>query len=225
MANLGGDPEPQRRSQGRLYGLAVTLAALAGWVDATAFTQWRGVFVSFMSGNSTTLAASVASANWPEAGLLCLVLLGFVGGVIGGELLAKTSGRWGPSLVLTLEALLLGALSAAVFLGGATAMTALLLAAAMGLQNASVHKVGEMSVAVTYVTGTLVNMGRGVSAAIRGEGSWTAPLPYLGLWLGLVSGAAAGAVAASHSVPGAIGIAALSALGLAAVATTPGTQS
>jgi uncharacterized membrane protein YoaK (UPF0700 family) len=111
-----------------------------------------------------------------------------------------------------------------IVFSGATVTAALLLAAAMGLQNASVHQIGAMSVAVTYVTGTLVHLGRGLSAAIRGEGAWTAPLPYLGLWLALVSGAAAGAIMAHLSVPGAIGIAAALALWLSATVAPPRTQ-
>jgi uncharacterized membrane protein YoaK (UPF0700 family) len=224
MADLDGDSPLQRRSRRRLYRLAVTLAALAGWVDAIAFSEWRGLYVSFMSGNSTALAAALSNANWPQILRLCGVLFGFVGGVVCGELLAKATGRWGHALVLLVEALLLGAALGTIVLNGATATVALLLAAAMGLQNASVHQIGAMSVAVTYVTGTLVHLGRGLSAAIRGEGSWTAPLPYLGLWLGLVSGAAAGSIMAHLSVPGAIGIAGALALWLSATMAPSGTQ-
>jgi uncharacterized membrane protein YoaK (UPF0700 family) len=224
MADLDGDSPLQRRSRRRLYRLAVTLAALAGWVDSIAFSEWSGLYVSFMSGNSTALAAALSSANWPQILQLCGVLFGFVGGVVCGELLAKATGRWDHTLVLLAEALLLGAAMATLVLSGATAMAALLLAVAMGLQNASVHQIGAMSVAVTYVTGTLVHLGRGLSAALRGEGSWTAPLPYLGLWLGLVSGAAAGAVMAHLSAPGAIAIAGAVALWLSATVAPPGRQ-
>ncbi|MEC8456884.1 MAG: DUF1275 family protein, partial [Pseudomonadota bacterium] len=40
--------------------LALLLAGLAGYVDSLGFLHLGGVFVSFMSGNSTRLAANLA---------------------------------------------------------------------------------------------------------------------------------------------------------------------
>jgi len=45
-----------RRDQARAIGLA----AIAGYVDAIAFVDLGGFFVSFMSGNSTRLAVGLA---------------------------------------------------------------------------------------------------------------------------------------------------------------------
>ncbi|MGN6691323.1 MAG: DUF1275 family protein, partial [Sphingopyxis sp.] len=47
--------------------LAVGVAILAGFVDATGFVESGGFFVSFMTGNSTRLA--VGAAEWQRAGL------------------------------------------------------------------------------------------------------------------------------------------------------------
>jgi uncharacterized membrane protein YoaK (UPF0700 family) len=67
--------------------LAIGLASLAGFVDAVGFIKMGGLFVAFMSGNSTRLAVGIASgaaaAFWP--GLLILI---FVSGVVGGSLLS-----------------------------------------------------------------------------------------------------------------------------------------
>ena len=51
----------------RLIGLAVALAALAGFVDAIAFTRLGGYFVSFMSGNSTRLGVGIGLADGTAA--------------------------------------------------------------------------------------------------------------------------------------------------------------
>ena len=51
----------------------------------------------------------------------------------------------------------------------------------MGVQNAAVHKAEGISVALTYVTGTLVHVGRGIAKALRGEAPWHAVLPFVGL--------------------------------------------
>ncbi|WP_164153920.1 DUF1275 family protein, partial [Stenotrophomonas maltophilia] len=44
-----------QRTESPLVVIAICLAALAGFVDALAFTSLGGFFASFMSGNSTRL--------------------------------------------------------------------------------------------------------------------------------------------------------------------------
>jgi len=46
--------------QRRFKVVAVALAALAGYVDVIGFLKIGGLFVSFMSGNSTRLAIGLA---------------------------------------------------------------------------------------------------------------------------------------------------------------------
>ena len=48
------------RYDSRRWFLAACLAALAGYVDAIGFLKLGGLFVSFMSGNSTRLAVGLA---------------------------------------------------------------------------------------------------------------------------------------------------------------------
>src|SRR5215472_19023315 len=50
--------------------LAAMLAALAGMVDAIGYLHLKGLFVSFMSGNSTQLAVSLGQGNLAEAGTI-----------------------------------------------------------------------------------------------------------------------------------------------------------
>ena len=193
------------------YRLAVMLAALAGAVDAIGFVHWRGLFVSFMSGNSTTLVVETSRAAWGEAMLSASVIGSFVAGVILGELIAAAAGRSASATVLLIEAILLAGAGSAGLYGFGEHPMAPVLALAMGTQNASIHKAGGISVALSYVTGTLVHVGRCLAQACLGRGSWSAALPYLGLWCGLAAGAAAGALAARSSEAAAI-------LGAAAVA-------
>jgi uncharacterized membrane protein YoaK (UPF0700 family) len=49
--------------------LAVMLAGLAGMVDVIGYLHLKGLFVSFMSGNSTQLAAALGQSDLTEAGL------------------------------------------------------------------------------------------------------------------------------------------------------------
>ncbi|MGA7323372.1 MAG: YoaK family protein [Rhodomicrobium sp.] len=215
MAGTDGNLGRQLPSGQHTYALAASLAGLAGWVDAIALVQWH-LYVSFMSGNSTAIGASASATNWPTFLNVSGVLVAFIFGVVSGELLSRAGRVQYGSLVLLIEALLLGIASGLTYLRVAAALPVLLLAIAMGIQNASVHRAGGISVALTYVTGTLVHAGRALAAALAGDGSWRSALPYLGLWLSLIGGAVAGAVLAQHSVPGAIGLGGLFALSLAA---------
>ncbi len=181
-----------------VFALAVSLAALAGFVDAISFLKFGGLFVSFMSGNSTEGAVE-AAAGQAHALIIARAILVFVVGVTVGELLGGTSGRWGRPLVLLLETAVLGSAAVADHFGQGEGILAPALGLAMGVQNASVHKAGGLSVALTYVTGTLVNIGRVVAAALRGSGSWGSLWPLLALWTGLVCGGFVGALVMRRS--------------------------
>jgi len=57
----------------------------------------------------------------------------------------------------------------------------------MGATNAVFQRDGEVSIGVTYMTGTLVKVGQRIAGAILGGDRW-AWIPYLSLWLGLLIG-------------------------------------
>lgn len=178
--------------------LAACLAALAGWIDATGYIMYRGLFLSFMSGNTTRVAVGLGVDNTMalNAGRAVVV---FVGGVVIGELVGQSSGRWGRSLVLALEAALLWGAVAARYTNQGGPLLASLLGFAMGAQNASIHQVGGVNIALTYVTGTLVRIGGAIAGAIRGEGSLRAVLPFIVVWLALGCGGLGAAAVSRRS--------------------------
>jgi uncharacterized membrane protein YoaK (UPF0700 family) len=51
----------------RNISLACALSALAGYVDGIGFLHLGGLFVSFMSGNSTRMGVSLAEGQWLSA--------------------------------------------------------------------------------------------------------------------------------------------------------------
>jgi len=168
--------------------LAIGLAALAGFVDALGFLKLGGVFVSFMSGNSTRLAVGVAG-DVRGSLFVGALIAGFVAGVMAGATVGGVAGRWRKQAVL---GFVLVELTLAAALGGGAVIAPLLMANAMGALNAVFQRDGEVSVGVTYMTGTLVKFGQHLAAALAGgpRFDW---VPYLLLWLGLVAGAIAGA--------------------------------
>jgi uncharacterized membrane protein YoaK (UPF0700 family) len=196
------------------FGLALLLAGLAGWVDAAGLAGSGGVFISFMSGNTTDLAASLAHEDWVKAGMVGAVVGVFVAGVVLGEILERIVGR---ALVLALEAFFLasGAALHAFLQGGVGQWGLFPLVFAMGLQNATMHRAEGVSIGLTYVTGTLVQIGRTLAAMLRGESGGRRLLEYSALWLSLAIGAGCGALALSVSPAAALAFAAAVAAALA----------
>jgi uncharacterized membrane protein YoaK (UPF0700 family) len=172
--------------------LAIFSAGLAGYVDAIGFLSLGGFFVSFMSGNSTRLAVGLAGI--PEEALIAARLIAsFLLGVIAGSLIGRLAGAMRPPLVLALVSAGLAAAAGAAGMGAAD-LAMLFIAASMGAENTTFERDGEVSIGLTYMTGTLVKLGQRLAGALTG-GPKLAWAPYALLWLGLVSGAVIGALA------------------------------
>jgi uncharacterized membrane protein YoaK (UPF0700 family) len=197
-----------------LGALSFTLAlvALAGYVDAVGYLRFQGVFVSFMSGNTTSLGVAVAREDASRAWELAEVLGLFVAGVVGGSLLHRRAGTWGNTLLL----LVIVNLLVLAYTLPTAAIEGLVLA--MGVLNASVHQVGRVKVSLTFVTGTLVRFGAGLADWLSGQApaqDWLWPVT---LWLAFLAGALGGAAGLAHLGAEALLAAAGLSLGLAAVA-------
>ncbi len=180
---------PYRR---RYWLLAAALSAIAGFVDAIAFIQLGGFFVSFMSGNSTRLGVGLASD--PHAAALAGGLIAtFVCGVMLGSFANRDASRAGALRVLAIVGATLAIAGLAAGMN-ATAFAIAALALAMGAENAAFQRDGEVSIGVTYMTGALVRFGQKLASAFIGgpRFDWA---PYLLLWMGLLRGAVLGAFA------------------------------
>jgi uncharacterized membrane protein YoaK (UPF0700 family) len=176
-----------------LQAVAVALAALAGYVDAVAFLDVGGFFVSFMSGNSTRFGVGLAQQT--SAAAIAGGLIGcFVVGVVCGSLVVQTTGRRRRPMVLALVMLLLIAamMIRIVLVPTQPLVGAAFLAMAMGAANATFERDGEVAFGVTYMTGALVKTGQRIARALRG-GPRLDWLPYVLLWSGLAAGAWSGA--------------------------------
>ncbi|WP_440222437.1 YoaK family protein [Dokdonella sp. MW10] len=169
---------------------AAAIAALAGYVDAVGFLSLGGFFVSFMSGNSTRLAAGLAGAAH-DALVASALIATFVAGVTAGFLVARRSAR--PAIVVALVAALL-AVAALLGSGREPWFAAFVATFAMGAVNAAFAREGGLPVGLTYMTGTLVKLGQAIAEALSGgdRGAWW---PYAWHWAALVAGATLGALA------------------------------
>jgi uncharacterized membrane protein YoaK (UPF0700 family) len=170
--------------------LASTLAALAGFVDAIAFVELGGYFVSFMSGNSTRMSVGLAQGA-VSAGYAGSLIASFVLGVVAGSLLGRAAEpRRRMGVLIGVGALLaLAALAGSI---GQPWIAGWTMAAAMGAENAVFEERGDVRVGLTYMTGTLVKLGQRIALALAGgpRFEWA---PFLLQWLSLAAGALVGA--------------------------------
>jgi uncharacterized membrane protein YoaK (UPF0700 family) len=184
--NTAAPPNPPDGTRDAKAGLLIVcaLAALAGAVDASGFFLLKDLYVSFMSGNSTSMASALAHGDLPRVGLIAGILAAFVAGAAAGTVIGVLTGRWHAPLVILAAAAVL-VIPVVMPAGSIPAMTF-----AMGMLNATIRQAGPVEVTVTYVTGTLAKLGRGLGLLICGQArDWTW-LAQCVPWLGLVAGAA-----------------------------------
>ena len=199
----------------RNVALACALSALAGYVDGIGFLQLGGLFVSFMSGNSTRMGVSLADGHWQDAAQALGLIALFVTGAALGSLIVLGRGANRQPWLLVAEAILLAAAGVCDALGFAQAAIAAIVLA-MGLENAVFQIDGGAGLGLTYVTGALVKAGQLIAAALSGGARWSW-VPNLLLWAALVTGSLCGALAYHWLHLAAIWFAAGAALTLSAV--------
>lgn len=150
--------------------LAVGLTWIAGFVDIVGYTILDHILNANMSGNTVEIAFHFLHHNPTRAMARAWAVLLFVTGLFACALIHETCERRGikatAAITLGLEALFLALFivigdhwiaraGLAVTSGHAFYVLLALACAAMGLQNATLTRVGALSVRTTHVTGTL----------------------------------------------------------------------
>ncbi|WP_316199276.1 MULTISPECIES: YoaK family protein [unclassified Bradyrhizobium] len=137
--------------------LALALSALAGFFDGIGFLHLGGLFVSFMSGNSTRMSVSLAEAQWWEAAYAAGLIGLFVAGAALGSLIMRLRSAYAQSLLLVVEGGLLVA-ATLCHLKGLPQSAVAGIVVAMGLENAACQIGGAGGLGLTYVSGALVKV-------------------------------------------------------------------
>jgi uncharacterized membrane protein YoaK (UPF0700 family) len=179
--------------------LGLALTASAGFVDAIAFLELGGFFASFMSGNTTQLGIAIAGQPdvmgnvviWLPAALIAQF---FVGAFLG-TLVVRAYRKDGSLAVMASVVIVLLLVSILRREGLVLVHPVLLLAAAMGAQNAAVQPIGSARLGVTYVTGTLFNSAADLAGSLRGEVPRWRWLQHFAVWFSLMVGAVCGGLA------------------------------
>ncbi len=154
--------------------LSWVLAALAGVLGATAYTHSAGYFVTFMTGNAQRAVLGYFRDDVWLSMTAGLLLLSFVAGVVVASVCRRhfwVAHPHGPTVLATVS--LFAATAAGLIDDGLEELQLdfppiMLVAFGIGALNTSFVKDGEVSVPLSYVTGTLVKMGQGIERHIAG---------------------------------------------------------
>ncbi|MBL0373937.1 DUF1275 domain-containing protein [Rhizobium sp. KVB221] len=157
--------------------LAITLASIAGGINAAAFYA-VGFFSANMTGNVSALSDRIATGALSSAWLYLVIVIAFIAGAATCTFVILAAERRGVvgahALVILLEGLLLAPLSLVDLWLAGTVRVALLviwLAFLMGMQNAVVTHLSNARVRTTHVSGMATDLGIEIALAwkLRGD--------------------------------------------------------
>ncbi|ACC38794.1 MULTISPECIES: YoaK family protein [Mycobacterium ulcerans group] len=177
--------------------LSWVLAVLAGVLGATAFTHSAGYFVTFMTGNAQRAVLGYFRDDVWLSVTAGLLLVCFLVGVVVASVCRRhfwVDHPHGPTVLTTFS--LVAATALDIVIGGWEGsqldfLPIMLVVFGVGSLNTSFVKDGEVSVPLSYVTGTLVKMGQGIERHIAGgqAADW---LGYFMLLASFILGATVG---------------------------------
>lgn len=175
--------------------LAIFLAFIAGYIDATGLIKWK-TYVSFMSGNTTQLGASFFSEKFGIIITSVTVIVSFLIGIYAGTCLSlwkkcniKTIAFYIVSGILILYTFI----NYCFQLGNIPSIS--IIGFAMGMMNTIVTTVGNQKVNTDFVTGTLNSLARNTAMLsmtkdkVEKEEYKSNAIHLLLLWMGFLSGA------------------------------------
>jgi uncharacterized membrane protein YoaK (UPF0700 family) len=154
-------------ADGVLPPLMVALTIVTGIVDAVAYLRLGHVFVANMTGNVVFLGFSAAGApGLSVVGSLLAIACFLPGGVLAGRLAARGGGRrlhqlrvaTGIQLALFLCAIPVAAVAGDNVSSGSRYALIVLLALAMGVQNATARRLAVPDLTTTVLTLTLTGI-------------------------------------------------------------------
>lgn len=151
-------------------GVALTLTFAAGCVDIIGFRSLYHTFTAHMTGVTVHLGQDIIDA-YPRDALVLLATLGafVLGSVLGRTLVEigkRNKLRSAAATSLALEFVLLVSVGAAGAVPQWKLAMILVLAGAMGVQTATLTRIGPLTVHTTFVTGMLNKLAQLLSKSI-----------------------------------------------------------
>jgi uncharacterized membrane protein YoaK (UPF0700 family) len=168
-------PQDPRRGVAKNV-VALLLSFVAGFVDIVGFVAVYHIFTAHMTGTTVHLGQELVTGQYTAAVIAATVLAAFMLGSIAGRVLIEIGSRRHvhrvASVTLAIEAALLaGFVSAMRHAAGPlsppsvllTCVLLAMLASAMGLQTATLTRIGPLTIHTTFVTGMLNKLAQLIS--------------------------------------------------------------
>lgn len=175
--------------------LAIFLALIAGYIDATGLIQWK-TYVSFMSGNTTSLGAAISTNKSGIIITSATVISCFLLGIYAGTCLSLWKRIKYQILTFYLvSGILIFYSIIAYFYDINNLISIAIVGFSMGLMNTIVTSVGNQKVNTDFVTGTLNSLARNSAMLtmtddkIEKEDYKSNAIHLLLLWIGFLFGA------------------------------------
>jgi uncharacterized membrane protein YoaK (UPF0700 family) len=172
-------PDPSDAGRPRL---AITLAAIGGWVDAIGFLTLFGLFTAHLSGNTARLGVAIGRGEGGTALTYAVpIVVFFAGAVLGVAFVTarRARGRAAIAPLLAVEAVLVATfMVAGTSLRDAGDLTprsaayyglAVVAVAAMGLQTAAIRHAAGVPVHTTFITGMVTHFAEAIVGVARRE--------------------------------------------------------
>jgi uncharacterized membrane protein YoaK (UPF0700 family) len=161
-------------------GIALSLTAIGGFVDAVGYIALFQIFTANMSGNSVHMGMYLGQFNFSQLLRPACAIAAYLTGVILTRITVQVAARREikriASITLAAEALLLllfARATPAMHLGEVIDLRSpayfsliALLAFAMGVQTATLTHIGTLTVYTTFVTGTLTKFAESFTRAL-----------------------------------------------------------
>jgi len=175
--------------------LAVFLALIAGCIDATGLIQWK-TYVSFMSGNTTSLGAAISTGKYGIVVTSVTVISCFLLGIFAGTCLSLWKRIANPILTFYLVSGILIFYSIIAYFYNINNLSAIAIVGfSMGMMNTIVTSLGKQKINTDFVTGTLNSLARNTAMLMMTDDKTekeeykSNAIHLLLLWLGFLSGA------------------------------------
>jgi uncharacterized membrane protein YoaK (UPF0700 family) len=167
------------------------LAIIAGYADTIGYLHFNA-FAGLMTGNTIFLGIELATAELGRALFHFVIIFAFLVGVVASRTLLRHGMQ--PWQALTVTGLLLIACSFVDKGGGAV-----MLALAMGTQNAAANRFNGVALNTVFITGNLQKLGEALVHWLwpqkEGPGNSDGAGIFALVWFAYAVGAAAGALA------------------------------
>jgi uncharacterized membrane protein YoaK (UPF0700 family) len=146
--------------------MALLLALVSGCVDIIGYINFGHLFSAHLTGNTVHFGQQLLEARWTLAARAGGIIAAFLAGSLAGRTVIEIGFRRRIQRIATATLLLEACLIAgAILCSSSRTIAVLMLASAMGMQTATLTRVGALTVHTTFVTGMLNKLAQLLSHA------------------------------------------------------------